>query len=343
MPVCTLDPLTDARWPEFARGHPCGTPFHTREWVTALRETYAYEPIVYTTSPPGAPLANGILVCRVRSWLTGSRLVSVPFADHCEPLVDRPEDALELALALRERTAGEWRYIELRPVRQGPWTAAGLTPAASFRAHIVSLARPAQGIFQSFHPSTIQRKIRRAEREGVRYEEGNSNRLLGEFYRLMLLTRRRHGVPPQPMEWFANLARAFGDRLKIGAALHGGRPAAAMVTLRHGPSLVYKYGCSDARLHHLGVMPYLFWLTIQGAQAAGVETFDLGRSDLNNPGLITFKERLGASSSTLTYLRSPAPSQRTTSRTLRVAGRLLAFTPDFLFTRAGRLLYPHLA
>ena len=343
MAVYTLDPLTDPRWPEFACAHPSGSAFHTREWVTALYETYAYEPIAYTTSAPDVPLANGILFCRVRSWLTGSRLVSVPFADHCEPLVEQVEDARELAAALREEVEGHWRYVELRPARHEPWIAAGLSPAASFRAHVVNLARPDREIFGGFHASTIQRKIRRAEREGVQYEEGNSERLVRVFYRLMLLTRRRHGVPPQPLEWFANLARAFGDQLKIGVALHGDRPAAAMLTLRHGRSLVYKYGCSDATLHNLGVVPFLFWQTIQAAVSAGMETFDLGRTDLDNPGLMKFKERLGATSSALTYVRWPSPGGRNVSGTLKIAARLLAYTPDFVFLRAGKVLYRHLA
>ena len=37
-------------------------------------------------SPPDEPLENGFLFCRVESWLTGRRLVSLPFSDHCEPL-----------------------------------------------------------------------------------------------------------------------------------------------------------------------------------------------------------------------------------------------------------------
>ena len=74
--------------------HPKASVFHTPAWLQALRWTYGDEPVVFTTSPPTAELTNGVVFCRVKSWLTGRRLISLPFSDHCEPLCDssrRPE------------------------------------------------------------------------------------------------------------------------------------------------------------------------------------------------------------------------------------------------------------
>ncbi len=42
---------------------------------------------VLTTCAPDAPLTDGVVFCEVDSWLTGRRLVSLPFSDHCEPLL----------------------------------------------------------------------------------------------------------------------------------------------------------------------------------------------------------------------------------------------------------------
>src|SRR2546430_5296635 len=88
----SLDPLEDPRWAEFVQRHPRASVFHTPGWLEALRRTYGYEPVVYTTSLPRAELTNGLVFCRVRSWLTGRRLVSLPFSDHCEPLVHNSEE-----------------------------------------------------------------------------------------------------------------------------------------------------------------------------------------------------------------------------------------------------------
>src|SRR5215213_892093 len=96
MNVHAIDPLADSRWPQFVRSHPHASVFHTREWLDALQRTYGYTPVAYTTSAPGGNLHNAVVLCEVRSWLTGRRLVSIPFADHCEPLVAEPRDAAAL-------------------------------------------------------------------------------------------------------------------------------------------------------------------------------------------------------------------------------------------------------
>jgi len=53
----------------------------------------------------------------------------------------------------------------------------------------------------------------------------------------------------------------------------------------------------------MGGMPFLFWKLIEETKTAGSEKIDLGRTELNNDGLITFKDRLGASRKLLTYCR----------------------------------------
>src|SRR5206468_3003538 len=101
MRVCRIDPLSDPRWPAFLQRHPDASIFHTPGWLEALRRTYGYEPVVYTTCKPGQELINGIPFCRINSWLTGRRLVSLPFSDHCQPLAACPEDLKELLCALQ--------------------------------------------------------------------------------------------------------------------------------------------------------------------------------------------------------------------------------------------------
>ena len=98
------------------------------------------------------------------------------------------------------------------------------------------------------------------------YREGSNKELLDQFYRLFKLTRLRHRVPPQPRKWFSNLMAGFGSALKIRVAYQGDRPIAAMITLRHKDTLIYKYGCSDSRYNNLGGMPMLYWKSIHGRE-----------------------------------------------------------------------------
>ena len=49
---------------KFLEKHPAASIFHTPGWLEALRRTYGYEPVAFTTSPPGHPLTNGSPFCQ---------------------------------------------------------------------------------------------------------------------------------------------------------------------------------------------------------------------------------------------------------------------------------------
>jgi hypothetical protein len=343
--VYTFNPLEDSRWLEFVRSHPAGSIFHTTGWLEALRRTYGYEPVVYTTSPPAATLTNAIPFCRIKSWLTGRRLVSLPFSDHCEPLVEETRDREDLAAALRRAVTSEHlTHVELRLKASILWNEGGLAKGSSFAHHMLDLRPDLDQLRRGLHKDISQGKIRRAERERLSYEEGTSNALLKAFYRLLLITRRRHGLAPQPLQWFSNLISCLGDRVKIRVASQQGRAIASILTLHHVDTLVYKYGCSDARFHNLGATSFLLWTAIQDAKAQGLRSLDMGRSDLSNAGLILFKERWGAVATTLTYGRFSAgsPPANARARHMRIPRSLLAYLPDRALVMAGRLLYRHL-
>jgi CelD/BcsL family acetyltransferase involved in cellulose biosynthesis len=349
MPVQIVeDPVDDPRWSELVDRHPAASVFHSPGWLSALRQTYGYEPFVVTTSMHPT-LDNGIVMCRVKGW-TSQRLVSLPFSDHCDPLVNESDDlsAMLAHLAAQARTAG-WGSMELRPraVSQPVEIAAracGLKRGGEYWLHQLDLRPEVTEIFRRMHHSSTQRAIRRAERERLTYETGTSDRLLVDFYRLLRMSRRRHGVPPQPFAWFRNLVSCLGHRIAIHVATKNGHPVASMVTLSFKKTMFYKYGGSDAAHHRLGGMPFLFWRVIQDARASGFMELDLGRSDLDQPGLTAFKDHLGATRSSLTYYRYP-PKQREATRSewlSRVARGMFAHLPDAALDLAGRLVYKRL-
>ena len=345
MTIYEIDPLSDSRWHGLVRRHPNASVFHTPGWLEALRRSYGYKPVVYTTSPPTSELSNGVVFCLIDSWLTGRRLVSLPFTDHCEPLTQNSEDLQEILAFLAAAAETEnLKYIELRLQSHCPTDALRFERSAMFLLHRLDLRPSPNELLQEFHKDSVQRKIRRAEREGLAYEEGRSEVLLDTFYRLLLLTRRRHKLPPQPLAWFHNLIGALGDRAKIRVASKNGRPVASILTLSHNRTVMYKYGCSDARLHNLGGMAFLFWKTIKEAKEQGLLEFDLGRSDLDNPGLVTFKDRWGAVRSSLTYLRYPPASLEAATKryAMQLAKRVFAHIPDDFLAATGKLLYRHI-
>jgi CelD/BcsL family acetyltransferase involved in cellulose biosynthesis len=343
--IHTINPLSDRRWDDLVARHPQASAFHQRGWLEALACTYGYKPLVLTTAADGEPLSDGIVLCRVSSWITGTRLVSLPFADHCEPLLNSHSESADFMDCLRRACdRGRWRYVEMRPLSCAPEVGAGLRSSGSYWTHELDTTPSLEEIFRGLHKNSFRRKIRRAEKEHLCYETGASQSLLDEFYRLLLVTRRRHLLLPQPRTWFKNLAQFMGDKVQISVARKDGTAVGAMLTLRHQSSIVYKYGCSDERYHKFGVMPFLFWKLVEEAKSSNVSKIDFGRTDLDNEGLVRFKDRFGTTRKLMTYYRYSHGTERKTVSGWNSRGfrGFCSILPDTLFATAGGVLYRHI-
>jgi CelD/BcsL family acetyltransferase involved in cellulose biosynthesis len=344
MQIRKIDPINDPAWLALVEKHPRSSVFHTPGWLEALRRTYEFETYALTTSPPGEKLAQGIVFCRVSSWLTGQRLVSLPFSDHCEPLVDNEGELNCLLAELR----GKWKfqgckYVELRPLEFNLADHSDLSNSDTYCLHRLDLRPDLEGLYEGFHKDCVRRKIRRAEREKLVYEAGRSEAQLEKFYGLVVSTRQRQLLPPQPLNWFRNLIACLGDKLRIHLVSKNGQPVAGILTLRHKAVLVYKYGCSDHALNNLGGTQLVFWKAIQEAKRDGLQELDLGRTEWDHLGLLKFKDRWGAAQSTMTYWRYGAMRGQNASAGVgsRIAKWFIARMPKRLLTATGSILYRH--
>jgi len=339
------DPLLDSRWDAFLERHPSASIFHERGWLQALQRTYGYKPYLVTSAAPGEPLSNGIVACQISSWLTGVRLVSLPFSDHCQPLVDHPDEMEELThWMIRESDARGWNYVELRPLVTPLGMDAHLQQSGTCWFHELDLEPGLDQLYERLHKNSFQRKIQRARREGISYESGRSKKLMDDFYGLMATTRRRQKLIPQPKAWFGNLLECLGEKVTIRVARKKGSPIAAMLTLRHGSTVVYKYGCSDEAFHNLGGMPLLFWRLLEESKLSGMVTIDFGRTDMDNPGLLAFKDRLGSAKRPITYYRFTKTAKRGAANLSesRAVRNFVSILPESVSSAAGRLFYKHL-
>jgi hypothetical protein len=346
--VRTLDPLSDGGWDEFVARHPRSSVFHQRGWIEALARTYSYQPLVFTTSPRNSELKNGLLFCQVNSWLTGSRLVSLPFSDHCEPLCESPEEMVSLTSGCQGfLNAQRERYLEVRPTGDDfgrTCSEAGFTPVGSYFLHVMDLRRDLETVFRSFDKDSVQRRIQRAERAGLVEKRGSSHDLLREFYGLFVITRGRHHLPPPPFAWFQNLIQCQGNALEIRVAYKDGSPIAAILTLRFRETGYFKYGCSDARFNKFGATPWLLWRAIADAKTSGALAFDLGRTQEDNAGLLAFKDHWVRHHQRLTYWRFPGgPSLDSAGGwKLKMAKRVFSYMPKRMLATSGKLIYRHI-
>lgn len=347
MNIYQVDPIRDRRWADLVQCHPRASVFHAPAWLQTLQSTYGYEPVVFTTSPSTAPLRNGLVFCRVKSWVTGRRLISLPFSDHCEPLCDSADELnfiVRYLQAILERQ--NWRYVEVRSVdcglNQSRATNGSLVPA--YWLHVIDLRPDLDDLLRGFDKDSVQRRIRRAERSGLVEKNGRSDSLLRDFYRLFVSTRRRHRLPPTPYAWFKNLLNYQGDALEIRLAYMGQTPVAAILILNFKDTAYYKYGCSDPRFNKLGANPWLLWRAICSAKSRGAVRFDMGRTEEEHASLAAFKNHWVPQPRRLTYWTFPEdPRRATIGWTRRLGSSFLPLLPNRLLPLTGRLIYRHIA
>jgi hypothetical protein len=154
MTAFEVDPLKDPRWASFVAEHPRSSVFHTAHWLEALTRTYNYKARVFTSDPPDTPLKNSIVLCEVNSWLTGSRLVSLPFSDHCDPLLSDSTGLSVLLQSISQCAAG-LKFAEIRPRSEQIMSESGFHPHDEFFLHTVDLTRSLDQIYSKLHKDGV--------------------------------------------------------------------------------------------------------------------------------------------------------------------------------------------
>src|SRR5690349_10555944 len=150
MSIHNINPIEDPRWADLVDRHPRASAFHSAGWLRAIRQTYGYDVIAYTSSAGTGPLEDGLPFCHVNSWLTGRRLVSLPFSDHCEPLTDTAAGLSVLLTSLM----GECRsakYVELRPEKAAGFSHNRFGQSEKYFVHKLDLSPGSEALFRKFH------------------------------------------------------------------------------------------------------------------------------------------------------------------------------------------------
>lgn len=338
----TLDPASDRRWEAFLDRCPGAEVFHHPQWLCLLRDRYRYAMTAVCVEDADGGIAAAVPLARVRSPLTGSRLVALPFSDTCAPLLRvgaSPASEAALAQALRDEQRHRGIDLEVRaPVR-----GLGGSTGRCFHHHVLPLGKDHQAVQDGFSKSQVRRGTRKAIREGVTVEQAKDRAALDAFFRLHLQTRRRQGVPTQPRRFIRDFEGLFRRGLGfVMTARWEGRPIAAAIFLTYNGTLTYKYGASDRPYLDKRPNQLLFSEAIRWGCANGMHTLDFGRTDLDNEGLRSFKRSWGAEERTLAYTRLEARPRR--SRVAAPSGRLrvvIQRSPAGVGQLVGAALYKH--
>ena len=342
--VEVVNPLLDDQWDSLLKSYANATIFHGSLWARVLCETYGYQPAYFLVRHGNRLL--GLLPCmEVGSWFTGYRGVALPFTDRSEALIAEDiEPGVLLSSVLKQAGAREWRSFVLHGESSVP---AFAIPSLAFYTHSLDLSLPCDRLFKGCK-DTVRRHVRQAQRNGLVVEIGSSSRLMDAYYSLHCLTRKKHGIPPQPVEFFRSIQR---NLLQTGLgfvtiARAKARPVAGAVFLHQGTRAYYKFGASDKDDLHLRGNNLVMWESICHLKSEGFVTLDFGRTSITNRGLRRYKLGWGTKESMVHYYRFDFRKNRFVEDTDQASGFhnwIFSMMPVPALRWCGRVLYRHIA
>lgn len=345
--IITLDKSHDPMVEDFLKTSEEATVYHTPEWRDALIATYGYEPI-YLGCVEDEKLSALMPMMLVKSWLTGRRLVSLPFSNICGPVGSASQTAPLVEEALRVYAERNAKALEIR-------TQPGIkrlsddrfTGVGYFITSIVRLYPDPDRVWSGFKDRNVRTEVRQAMKKGVETRAGVTEEDLKSFYDLFAASRLRHGVPCQPYRFFRNLWRHMAPKyLDLILATVEGQVVGGLITLGLGKTLCAAYIGSDFAFRSRRVHQLMFWKAMEMGCERGFEAFDFLRTPRNSESLRYFKTRWGAYEEDLEYLYHPevagTASTVEDSAKYAIMTRVLKRSPLFVGKLLGRMLYRHL-
>lgn len=340
--ILDLD-LDDARWDRFVLAHPDAAVYHHSAWAKILSATYDYTPLyISMENASTGKMIGGLPLMMVKSRFTGIRLSSLPFAAYCDPLLEKGRLSQFITFIFDRYPRID--YLELKFRHDQSYDTAS-SRVTDYMTHILEITRPMDELFQSFHKTSVQQRIRRAKREKLTFRLGHGEGDIRSFYHLETATRKKHGLPPAPISFFFNLWRYFQKEAFVFLPMieYRDKVIAAAILLRFRDTFHFEYSASDRRFLKLSPNQLLIWESIKLAREENARFFDFGRSSADNHSLVEFKERWNAMRIPLYYhYMPPKNSNSAKGAWRRILESVNRFMPQLLLRIQGKLIYPHI-
>ena len=338
-----VDPTISPEWAALVASRP-STLFHSPDWMKVVRDTYNL-PLYACILEQDRQSIAGIPWGRINDLL-GPRRVTMPFSDVCNPLASSQAEA-DLLADFVIRQGNPWTLCT--PTRSLPNVAAPVAQQTHFKWQGIDLTQPTDTLWRHLRPSA-QHNVRLAQRNSLKVQEAVDKSQLREWYFLLLrLRREKYGLLTQPYSFFENLWDTF---VKKGAgflllATYHDRPVAGALSLLWKDVYYYKFSASNRAYLHLRPNDLLMWEGILAAKNHGSSFLDLGRSSVEQEGLIAFKRGFGVTFEedivSVTYSTNSVESEyrKQARQLLRELTGLFATDrlPESMAEKAGALLY----
>jgi len=338
-----INPIEFHNWDEWILSTEKYSFFHSSGWTQVLHESYGYKPLYFALGDKNE-LKMLLPLMEINSFFTGKRGVALPFSDYCEPII-KGDVNFEMVLdtIIDYGRIHGWKYIE---IRGGKNIFKQVYPFSEYYTHNLRLSGDENETFTCFRDST-KRNIKKALKEGVEVQISRSYESIRKFYFLNCITRKRHGLPPQPSYFFKRIhdfliSRGYGN---VVLAYYKRKAIAGAIFFHFGKKAVFKYSASDRKYHHLRPNNLVLWEGIRWYLKSGYSSISFGRTDINNKGLRQYKSGWGAEESIIKYYRIGIKNENVpenSNNILHLSNEIFKNIPIPFLRLIGLILYRHL-
>jgi lipid II:glycine glycyltransferase (peptidoglycan interpeptide bridge formation enzyme) len=297
--VKPIDPTADDDWDQFVANHSFGWVCQMKVWNEILGASFKHFTSRYLClkEKVAGRIKAALPLFQVKSCITGKRLVSLPFATLCDPLVNSKDEFTRLFNAAKAlKCESRCKYLEIRIFQAGRYVnGCNMCLQKNYKHHYLELNKSVNELKNSFHRTSVKQRIRKAEKSGIEINEAQNDLEVEEFYRLHLSSRKRLFLPPHPRAFIQNIWKKLSARgmITLLFAKKNGRTVAAVLCFKFKERVSCEYSVVDNKYMHLNPNHLLFWTAIKNSKKEGFSIFDFGRTPAQHKGLIDFKRRWG--------------------------------------------------
>lgn len=292
--LAKYDTFANTAWDKFVYSNLNATFFHRSGWQRVLNDVFNHATYFLYVECEG--VIEGILpLAYIKSLVFGNSLVSLPFAVYggVVAINQSAYAALECQAKKLSTNLGV-DHLEFRNLdkQHHEW--------------------PTQDIYVTFRkfifPNdeenmlAIPRKQRAMIRKGIKNNLfSNIDLTIHKFFKLYSDNVHRHGTPALSKKYFVTLMDEFGPDCEIlTITTDNGKPLSSVFSFYFRDEVLPYYAGDDVLARELAANDFKYWELMRRASAAGLKTFDFGRSKIGT-GSYSFKKNWGFDAKPLSY------------------------------------------
>ncbi len=344
MKFTVTENINDSRIIPFLLHNQNATIYHHPAWLKALTKTFHHKAFYILLESANNEIEGLFPFIMVNSFVTGKRIISLPFSTYCDPLFNKK--ILPEAIDIIQASYPKFIKFDIRTLCNYTQTLEKFSTSAEYVTHILPLEETYEKTYASFSYKNIKSRIRKAEKYGLDIRWADRLDDLKIFYGLEVSLRKRLSLPPLPFAFYKNVWYELSQAklISLPLVIKDDRVIAAGFILNFKDTYYLEYTASNQKFLKFAPNHKLISEVIKKANLESACKVDFGRSSTENESLITFKEQWNAKR--FPIYRYFTPKRQTTHKMQSYPKKYLmmlnSILPQKILEFEGKMIYPHL-